>query len=315
MKLGQLASFIDTEFLPPEYREIYQEQLAKLRTSAPAMPWEKVEQGARGGVRRRAASTSCSPTSSRRRSPPPRSARCTAPTLHRRARGRGQDPVPGGRRGARGRPAQRRHDRPPRAGARARARREGDRRGAARAGDGGARLRVRGAEPARPSPAPTATTRSSTSRDVLTRLSRRRVLVTEYVEGLGFEEVKELPTGRAQPLRRDRLPLLLRLDLPPAALQRRPPPRQLHPDGRRPGRLPRLRDDQEARPRADRARAAGDRRRRRAATPRRLRAGAPRPRLRQEPVEARRRAADGARDGGRRLVHGGPRDTRSRRGG
>jgi predicted unusual protein kinase regulating ubiquinone biosynthesis (AarF/ABC1/UbiB family) len=42
MKLGQMASFIDTEFLPPEYREIYQEQLAKLRTSAPAMPWKKV---------------------------------------------------------------------------------------------------------------------------------------------------------------------------------------------------------------------------------------------------------------------------------
>jgi predicted unusual protein kinase regulating ubiquinone biosynthesis (AarF/ABC1/UbiB family) len=42
MKLGQLASFIDIEFLPEEYREIYQEQLAKLRTSAPSMPWEKV---------------------------------------------------------------------------------------------------------------------------------------------------------------------------------------------------------------------------------------------------------------------------------
>ena len=44
MKLGQLASFIDTELLPPEYAEIYQEELAKLRTSAPAMPWEKVEE-------------------------------------------------------------------------------------------------------------------------------------------------------------------------------------------------------------------------------------------------------------------------------
>jgi predicted unusual protein kinase regulating ubiquinone biosynthesis (AarF/ABC1/UbiB family) len=43
MKLGQFASFIDTEFLPPEYAEIYQEQLAKLRTDAPSMPWEKVE--------------------------------------------------------------------------------------------------------------------------------------------------------------------------------------------------------------------------------------------------------------------------------
>ena len=42
MKLGQLASFIDTEFLPPEYAEIYHEQLAKLRTSAPPMPWEQV---------------------------------------------------------------------------------------------------------------------------------------------------------------------------------------------------------------------------------------------------------------------------------
>jgi predicted unusual protein kinase regulating ubiquinone biosynthesis (AarF/ABC1/UbiB family) len=42
MKLGQFASFIDTEFIPEEYRDIYQEQLAKLRTDAPAMPWEKV---------------------------------------------------------------------------------------------------------------------------------------------------------------------------------------------------------------------------------------------------------------------------------
>ncbi|MGB7587163.1 MAG: AarF/ABC1/UbiB kinase family protein [Solirubrobacterales bacterium] len=43
MKVGQFASFIDTEFIPEEYREIYQEQLAKLRTAAPPMPWEKVE--------------------------------------------------------------------------------------------------------------------------------------------------------------------------------------------------------------------------------------------------------------------------------
>src|SRR6476646_6631150 len=43
MKMGQFASFIDTEFIPEEYRAIYQEQLAKLRTDAPPMPWEKVE--------------------------------------------------------------------------------------------------------------------------------------------------------------------------------------------------------------------------------------------------------------------------------
>jgi predicted unusual protein kinase regulating ubiquinone biosynthesis (AarF/ABC1/UbiB family) len=43
MKIGQLASFIDTEFLPPEYRELYQEKLSSLRTSAPPMPWKKVK--------------------------------------------------------------------------------------------------------------------------------------------------------------------------------------------------------------------------------------------------------------------------------
>ena len=42
LKIGQLASFIDTEFLPPEYRELYQTQLAELRTTAPPMPWKKV---------------------------------------------------------------------------------------------------------------------------------------------------------------------------------------------------------------------------------------------------------------------------------
>jgi predicted unusual protein kinase regulating ubiquinone biosynthesis (AarF/ABC1/UbiB family) len=42
MKIGQLASFIDTEFLPPEYRDIYQQQLAQLRTQAPTMPWKQV---------------------------------------------------------------------------------------------------------------------------------------------------------------------------------------------------------------------------------------------------------------------------------
>jgi predicted unusual protein kinase regulating ubiquinone biosynthesis (AarF/ABC1/UbiB family) len=42
MKIGQMASFIDIDFLPPEYREIYQENLAKLRTDAPPMPWEDV---------------------------------------------------------------------------------------------------------------------------------------------------------------------------------------------------------------------------------------------------------------------------------
>src|SRR3954468_24775670 len=49
MKIGQLASFIDTEFLPPEYRELYQEKLSKLRSSAPPMEWEKVRRGLEEG--------------------------------------------------------------------------------------------------------------------------------------------------------------------------------------------------------------------------------------------------------------------------
>src|SRR5947207_6955717 len=43
MKIGQLASFIDTDFLPPEYRELYQEKLSQLRDSAPPMPWKDVK--------------------------------------------------------------------------------------------------------------------------------------------------------------------------------------------------------------------------------------------------------------------------------
>jgi predicted unusual protein kinase regulating ubiquinone biosynthesis (AarF/ABC1/UbiB family) len=42
MKIGQLASFVDTDFLPEEYRELYQDKLADLRSEAPAMPWEQV---------------------------------------------------------------------------------------------------------------------------------------------------------------------------------------------------------------------------------------------------------------------------------
>ena len=36
MKMGQLASFIDSEFLPDEYRELYQRKLGAQRTSLAA---------------------------------------------------------------------------------------------------------------------------------------------------------------------------------------------------------------------------------------------------------------------------------------
>ena len=42
MKVGQLASFIDTDLLPAEHREIYQERLAALRSAAPPMSWDGV---------------------------------------------------------------------------------------------------------------------------------------------------------------------------------------------------------------------------------------------------------------------------------
>src|SRR5919112_6233242 len=43
MKIGQLASFIDTDFLPPEYRELYQDKLSALRSEAPSMSWKQVK--------------------------------------------------------------------------------------------------------------------------------------------------------------------------------------------------------------------------------------------------------------------------------
>src|SRR3954454_2326674 len=41
-KIAQLASFIDTDFIPDEYRGIYQAELGKLRADAPAMPFKDV---------------------------------------------------------------------------------------------------------------------------------------------------------------------------------------------------------------------------------------------------------------------------------
>jgi predicted unusual protein kinase regulating ubiquinone biosynthesis (AarF/ABC1/UbiB family) len=43
MKIAQLASFVDTDFIPDEYRGIYQEELGRLRADAPAMSFDKIE--------------------------------------------------------------------------------------------------------------------------------------------------------------------------------------------------------------------------------------------------------------------------------
>ena len=42
MKIGQMASFIDVDFIPPEFRDTYQDKLAALRDSAPPMTWKQV---------------------------------------------------------------------------------------------------------------------------------------------------------------------------------------------------------------------------------------------------------------------------------
>lgn len=42
MKIGQMASFIDVDFIPPEHRDAYQGKLAALRDSAPPMSWKQV---------------------------------------------------------------------------------------------------------------------------------------------------------------------------------------------------------------------------------------------------------------------------------
>jgi predicted unusual protein kinase regulating ubiquinone biosynthesis (AarF/ABC1/UbiB family) len=42
-KIGQVASFVDVEILPEEYREIYQNELSQLRASAPSMNWKQVK--------------------------------------------------------------------------------------------------------------------------------------------------------------------------------------------------------------------------------------------------------------------------------
>src|SRR3954453_6730582 len=44
MKIGQPASFIPLDYLPPEDRELYQDKLSQLRSDAPSMPWKQVRE-------------------------------------------------------------------------------------------------------------------------------------------------------------------------------------------------------------------------------------------------------------------------------
>ena len=250
MKVGQLASFIDTEFLPPEYAEIYQEELAKLRTSAPAMPWEKVEKVLREEYRDEALGELFTDIE------PEAFAAASIGQVHRATLHDGRVVAvkvqyPGVAEAMEADLANMRDDRAPGEGARPRL----DPRGIAaelservleeldyeyEAQNQRAFARAYRGHPFIHVP------------DVVTRLSSERVLVTEYVDGAGFDEILAADRRGAGPLRGDRLPVLLRLRLPPPALQRRRPSRQLHAHGRRPRGLHRLRHDEAARPQPDR---------------------------------------------------------------
>ena len=303
MKLGQLASFIDTEFLPPEYAEIYQEELAKLRTSAPAMPWDKVRKVLEEEYRDETIDECFGSFEEEA------FAAASIGQVHRATLIDGRQVAvkiqyPGVAE-------------------------------ALEADLANAGMLVRLARALAPGLDAKAVAEELRERvleeldyeyeaqnqrtfargyrghpfiyvpEVITRLSRRRVLVSEYVEGKGFEEIKGLPESE-----RSRFgEMVFRFcfgsiyHLQTFNADSHPGNFLLMDDGR----IACLDfDDEEARRRADPARAAGGGRCG-AEGPGVAAPGAARPRLRQEPVEARRRAADGPRDGGRRVVPGGPR--------
>ena len=132
--------------------------------------------------------------------------------------------------------------------------------------------------------------------DVVTSMSHERVIVTEFVEGKGFESLKEESQEERDRVGGDHLPLLLRLPLPLPPLLGRPPPRQPDPAGRRPRGLPRLRAVQARRaarggPGAGLPARGGGGRRRGAAPP------ADRVRVHPRPRQARPGRPDGLRGG------------------
>ena len=77
--------------------------------------------------------------------------------------------------------------------------------------------------------------------DVVGTLSRERVLVSEFVRGVGLRGAEEPPAGATRPRRGDRVPLLPRLHVSAPAVLRRPASGQLPAAGRRPRGVSRLR--------------------------------------------------------------------------
>ena len=224
MKIGQVLSFLDVGLVPEEYREEFQAKLAELRDAAPKVSFKDMKKVLESeyGEKLDEVFESLRPGADRRRVDRPG----LQGHARRRAPRRGQGPVP--RRRRRG---PRRHAEPGRDHAPAQVglpgpRRQGDGRRDPRAHPRGARLRARGVQPedARAHlQRPPVHLHPRRHHVALAREGRRqRVRRRPRVRG-----AQAAPAGGARPDRRDHLPLLLRLDVPPPAVLRRPAPRQL----------------------------------------------------------------------------------------
>ena len=189
MKLGQVLSFLDVGLVPEEYREEFQRKLGELRDAAPNVRFadmrKVIESELEEPVGEVFATFDEEPVAAASIGQVYRA------HAARRARGRGQGPVPGRRRGGPGRHAEPRDDPAADEAGRARDRRQGDRprRSASRIGEEldyeleaqhqRSLARIFRGHPFIVVP------------DVMTSLSREKVIVTEFVRGAGFDDIKE----------------------------------------------------------------------------------------------------------------------------
>ena len=225
MKLGQVMSFLDVGLVPEEYREEFQAKLAKLRDAAPKVSFEdmrkvieqELDEPHRRGLR-----------ALRRGADRRRLDRAGLPArAARRARRRGQGPVPGRRDRRARRPAEPRAD--PAADEARRPRDSTPRRSATRsaqrieeeldyeleAQNQRSLARIFRGHPFIVDPR---------RRHLALARARHRQRVRR---GPRLRGDQGAAPGRARPRRRDHLPLLLRLHVPPPPVLRRPAPGQL----------------------------------------------------------------------------------------